>query len=82
MRNAETGKDIGISRIGLDKFLSGNILYEKYASGFHIPELIERAHKVDKANNYHPEKVDSVPTFEYYDSPIEIDRKLFQAHIR
>ena len=43
--NAETGRQIGISRKGLDKFLSGNIPYEKYASGFHIPELIENGHK-------------------------------------
>lgn len=59
--NAETGKTIGISRKGLDKFLSGNVLYEKYASGFHIPELIERGHKVAEAGNYHPETVDSIP---------------------
>lgn len=80
--NAETGKTIGISRKGLDKFLSGNILYEKYASGFHIPELIERGRKVAEAGNYHPETVDSIPTFEYYDSPIEIDGKQYNAHIR
>jgi len=80
--NAETGKTIGISRIGIDKFLSGNIPYEKYASGFHIPELIERAHKVGDANNYHPETAGAIPTFEYYDSPIEIDGKSFNAHIR
>lgn len=80
--NAETGKTIGISRIGLDKFLSGNIPYEKYASGFHIPELIERAHKVGEANNYHPGTAESIPTFEYYDSPIQIDGKDYTAHIR
>ena len=80
--NVETGKEIGISRTGLDKFLSGNILYAKYASGFHIPELIERAHKVAQADNYHEKTVDSIPTFEYYDSPIEIDGRLYNAHIR
>ena len=80
--NRETGKEIGISRTGIDKFLSGNILYEKYASGFHIPELIENAHKVGDAANYHPETAESVPTFEYYDSGIEIDGKPYNAHIR
>lgn len=80
--NAESGKEIGISRKGLDKFLSGNILYEKYASGFHIPELIERAHKTAIAENYHPETRGSIPAFEYYDSPIVIDKKLYTAHIR
>lgn len=80
--NKETGKEIGISRTGIDKFLSGNILYEKYASGFHIPELIENAHKVGDAANYHPETAESVPTFEYYDSGIEIDGKPYNAHIR
>lgn len=80
--NTETGKTIGLSRKGLDKFLSGNITYDKYASGFHIPELIERAHKVGDANNYHPETAGSIPTFEYYDSPIQIDGKDYTAHIR
>lgn len=80
--NTETGKTIGISRIGLDKFLSGNIPYEKYVSGFHIPELIERAYKVGDSNNYHPETAEAIPTFEYYDSPIQIDGKEYTAHIR
>lgn len=80
--NVETGKEIGISRTGLDKFLSGNILYSKYASGFHIPELIERAHKVSQAENYHEKTASSIPTFEYYDGPIEIDGRLYNAHIR
>ena len=80
--NAETGKTIGISRNGLDKFLSGNIPYEKYATGFHIPQLIENAHRVSSASNYHEETAGSIPTFEYYDSPIEIDGKQYNAHIR
>ncbi|MCI8594902.1 MAG: hypothetical protein HFF09_06565 [Oscillospiraceae bacterium] len=80
--NTETGKEIGISRKGLDKFLSGNLLYEKYASGFHIPELIERAHLVNRAENYHTETRDSIPAFEYYDSPITIGGKEYNAHIR
>lgn len=80
--NEETGKEIGISRRGIDKFLSGRIAREKYASGFHIPELIERAHKVGEADNYHADTVESIPTYEYYDSPIEIDGRLYQAHIR
>lgn len=80
--NRETGKIIGISRKGIDKFLSGKISYEKYASGFHIPELIENAHLVGKAENYHEETVSSIPTYEYYDSPIKIDGGDFMAHIR
>lgn len=80
--NAETGKNIGISRTGIDKFLSGRINAEKYASGFHIPELVERAHKVSSAKNYHQEKAGSIPTFEYFDSPIQIDGKDYTAHIR
>lgn len=80
--NAETGRQIGISRKGLDKFLSGNIPYEKYASGFHIPELIENGHKVAEAGNYHPQTANSIPTFEYYDSPIKIDGEQYNAHIR
>ena len=82
VRNAETGKEIGISRKGLDKFLSGRVPYAKYASGFHIPELIERAHKVSGADNFHEVQSDSIPTYEYYDSPITIDGKPYSAHIR
>ena len=80
--NRETGKEIGISRTGIDKFLSGRIGREKYASGFHIPQLVESARKVGEAANYHPETVRSIPTFEYYDSGIEIDGKQYTAHIR
>lgn len=80
--NNDTGKEIGISRNGLDKFLSGKIVKEKYASGYHIPELIQNAHKVTGANNYHAEQVQDIPTYEYFDSPIEIDGKDYTAHIR
>ena len=48
VQNLETGKTIKISRNGLDKFLSGRLPYEKYATRFHIPELVEKAHKVEK----------------------------------
>lgn len=80
--NKETGKPVDISRKGLDKFLSGRISKEKYASGFHIPELIERAYKVDTANNYHTDQVGNAPTYEYYDSPIKIGDADYTAHIR
>lgn len=82
VKNTETGREIGISRRGLDKFLSGRIPYEKYASGFHIPELIERAHLVTNADNTHLEQAESIPTYDYYDNPIEIDGKNYMAHIR
>ena len=39
--NTNTGETIDIPRNGIDKFLSGNISNEKYASGFVIPEIIE-----------------------------------------
>lgn len=80
--NRSTGKEIGISRKGLDKLLSGNISFEKYASAFHVPELIENATKVTEANNYHPETKNQIPTYEYYDSPISVDGKEYKAHIR
>ena len=79
--NQETGKEIGIGRTGLDKFLSGNIRFEKYASGFHIPELIENAIKVGEASNYHG-NVPGIPSYEYFDSPINIDGTDYTAHIR
>ena len=82
VKNSETGNTIGISRKGIDKFLSGNIGYAKYASGFHIPELIENAHLINSAQNYHSEKAGSIPTFEYYNSPVQIDGVQYTAHIR
>lgn len=81
VKNIETGKEIGIGRNGLDKFLSGNIYFEKYASGFHIPELIQNAHKVGEAPNYHGD-VPGIPSYEYYDSAINIDGTDYLAHIR
>lgn len=80
--NKNTGNTIDISRNGLDKFLSGKISTEKYASGFHIPELIERAYKVSEASNYHTEQTQNAPTYEYYDSPIKIGDTEYTAHIR
>lgn len=80
--NRDTGRTIGISRNGLDKFLSGNLYYEKYASGFHIPELIQNATKVAEAGNYHTQAAESIPSYEYYDSPLTIDGANYMAHIR
>ena len=80
VQNAETGREISISRTGLDKFLSGNLYFEKYASGFHIPELIEQAHKVGEAADNKGR--DSILGYEYYDSPIDIESKPYTAHIR
>ncbi|MBP1557265.1 MAG: hypothetical protein J6A76_05075, partial [Oscillospiraceae bacterium] len=80
--NRSTGKEIGISRKGLDKLMSGNLGFEKYASAFHVPELIENAIKVGEAGNYHTETKNQIVGHEYYDSPIEIDNKNYVAHIR
>jgi len=81
-RVEQSGREIAISRIGIDKFLSGRINHDKYASGFHIPELVTRATLVGQAENYHPETAGNIPTFEYYDSPIMIDGRQYNAHIR
>ena len=44
--------------------------------------MIENGHKVAEAGNYHPQTANSIPTFEYYDSPIKIDGEQYNAHIR
>ncbi len=49
---------------------------------YRIPELVEAAHRIGGAKNYHAETEGSIPTFEYFDSPIEIDGKQYNAHIR
>ena len=83
--NKETGKIIDVGRKGLDKVLSGNIPYEKYASAFHIPELIENATYISTADNYHienPDRQNSIKTYSYYESPINIDGVSYMAYIR
>jgi len=80
--NKETGNMIGISRIGMDKLLSGSISPQKYASAFHVPQLIENALFLDAASNYHPETANDFPTFSYYESPISVDGESYMAHIR
>lgn len=80
VQNVETGNEIKISRNGLDKFLSGRLPYEKYATGFHIPELVERAHKVGEAGDVKG-RVD-ITGYEYYEAPISVDGKNYMAYIR
>lgn len=88
--NKETGNRILISRNGLDKVLSGRISKEKYASAFHVPELIENATKINSAPYNKPnmqqdafeKKKQFIYNYDYYDSPINIGEKPYTAHIR
>lgn len=80
VQNVETGKTIKISRNGLDKFLSGRLPYEKYATGFHIPELVERGHRVNQAGDYKGRE--SITGYEYYESPISVNGADYMAYIR
>ncbi len=80
VQNLETGKTIKISRNGLDKFLSGRLPYEKYATRFHIPELVEKAHKVGEATDVKGRA--EILGYEYYESPITVDEKEYMAYIR
>ncbi|MEG0764339.1 MAG: hypothetical protein RR424_11010, partial [Oscillospiraceae bacterium] len=73
-------KVIGISRQGMDKLLSGNLLPTKYASAFHVPELIENAEYVASAP-YTKDK-QNINEYTYYDSPISIGGEDYVAHIR
>lgn len=78
--NTETKKEIGISRTGIDKFLSGNISKEKYATGFVIPKLIESASKVGEAENKKGKT--GITGYEYYYNTLFIDGSEYAAHIR
>ena len=80
VQNVETGKTIKISRNGLDKFLSGRLPYEKYATGFHIPELVERGHRVNQAGDYKGRE--SITGYEYYESPISVNGTDYMTYIR
>lgn len=80
VQNANTGKTIKISRKGIDKFLSGRIPYAKYATGFHIPELVERAVLTGRASDR--KNRESVLGHEYYESPIQVDGTPYMAYIR
>lgn len=78
--NANTLSNIGISRTGIDKFLSGNISLQKYSTGFKIPELIESAVKVGEAENKKGKS--GINGYEYYENSIKIDGENFAVHIR
>ena len=78
--NNDTKSEIGISRTGIDKFLSGNISIQKYATGFKIPELIESAVKVGEAGNQKGKT--GINGYEYYYNTININNKDFAVHIR
>ncbi len=78
--NKNTGREIGISRKGLDKFLSGNISSEKLASGYVIPQLIETAEKIGEAVDN--KKRDNISGYEYYYNTFSIDGQPYSAHIR
>ena len=78
--NQQTGMKIDISRTGIDKLLSGNISKEKYASAFHVPELINNAIQVGEAPNLKGKE--GINTYYYFDSPIEISGNDYTAHIR
>ena len=78
--NQNTQKEIGISRTGIDKFLSGNITKEKYATGFKIPQLIESAVKVGEAENKKGKQ--GINGYEYYYNTIAVDGNEYAAHIR
>ena len=78
--NNDTKSEIGISRTGIDKFLSGNISIQKYATGFKIPELIESAVKVGEAENQKGKT--GINGYEYYYNTININNKDFAVHIR
>ena len=78
--NRETGNTIRISRNGLDKFLSGKISYEKYATGFHIPEILENARKTGEATDL--KNRESIIGYDYYEAPISVDGTDYIAFIR
>ncbi len=78
--NQNTKAVIGISRTEIDKFLSGNITKEKYATGYMIPELIETAIKVGEEKNLKGKA--GINGYEYYQNNITIDEWPYKAHIR
>lgn len=78
--NIDTQKRIGISRNGIDKFLSGNISKEKFSTGYKIPELISTAYKVGEAKNLKSKP--GINGYEYYENNILIDGEEYKAHIR
>ena len=78
--NLETGHEIGISRNGIDKFLSGNISKEKYATGLKIPQLVESAHKVAEADNKKGKA--GISGYEYYENKIKVDGNDYNVYIR
>ena len=78
------GMNVEISRVGLDKLLSGRITKDKYASAFYVPELLENAYGAvyKKYNKPYGKTQENIDGYTYMKSNIDIDEVSYIANIR
>lgn len=78
------GMKVDITRVGLDKLLSGRLNKDKYASAFHVPELLENAYGAvyKKYNKSYGKAKENISGYTYMKSNINIDGVSYTAHIR
>ena len=78
------GMNVEISRVGLDKLLSGRITKDKYASAFYVPELLENAYGAvyKKYNKPYGKTKENIDGYTYMKSNIDIDGVSYIANIR
>ena len=78
--NELSGNAIEISTQGIDEWFSKSKSEEQIKSITLLPEILKAAKFTHKDNNIHSKRKNA-PQFEYYECPLEIDEKDFNAII-
>lgn len=76
--NVNSGNIIEISTQGIDEWYSKSKSEEQIKSINLLVEILKNARMTHASDNTHSERKNA-PTFEYYECPIEIDEKGFNA---
>ena len=78
--NELTGNAIEISTQGIDEWYSKSKSEEQIKSITRLPEILRAAKYSHKGDNVHSDRKNA-PKFEYYEYPLEIDEKGYNAII-
>ena len=76
--NELSGKIIEISTQGIDEWFSKSKSEEQIKSITLLPQILKNAKYTHSEKNIHTERKNA-PSFEYYECPLEIDEKDFNA---
>ncbi len=78
--NEPSGNVIEISLQGIDEWFSKSKSEEQIKSISLLPQILQEAKYIHTSDNTHSERKNA-PKFEYYECPLEIDEKDFNAII-